>query len=90
MPTPRLSNTHEADGPGLWQARPLLEQAIGIWRQTLGSEHSRVAIGLNNLALCHEKLGQLKDALPLYQESLACLVAQNILQLRDEHALGCR
>lgn len=53
------------------KALPLLEQALAIGRQRLGSEHVGVAQSLNNLGVLHHELGNLAAAEPLLRESLA-------------------
>jgi eukaryotic-like serine/threonine-protein kinase len=53
------------------KALPLLEQALGIGRRTVGSQHVRVAQSLNDLGVLQRELGNLAAAEPLLRESLA-------------------
>ena len=53
------------------RALPLLEQALEIGRQTLGSQHLRVAHSLNDLGVLHRRAGNPAAAEPLLRESLA-------------------
>lgn len=56
---------------GLYRdARPLLEQAIDLDRQTLGSDHPRVARGHYTLAGLLRRLGEFDDARGHYQAAL--------------------
>jgi serine/threonine protein kinase len=52
------------------KALPLLEQALAIGRRVFGSEHVRVAQGLNDLGVLQREMGNPAAAEPLLVESL--------------------
>ena len=52
------------------EAEPLLQRALHISEQQLGSEHSDTASSLNNLAGLYESQGKYVEAEPLYQRAL--------------------
>jgi tetratricopeptide (TPR) repeat protein len=52
-------------------AKPLLERAIGIWRQSQLSKSPQVAAALNNLAQAHKFTGNYRLADALYRDALA-------------------
>ena len=83
---PRRSRTSEASGltdslnglvginPPLGNyeaARALLERALAIKEQALGSDHTSVALTLSTLAGVHRKLEQREKARPLYERAYA-------------------
>jgi tetratricopeptide (TPR) repeat protein len=49
----------------------LLKRALSIHEKALGSDHSKVALSLNNLAALYLSQGRYADAEPLYKRSLA-------------------
>jgi hypothetical protein len=53
------------------QAQPLVERALSIREQNLGSEHPDVAGSLNDLAVLHLHQAQLAEAEPLMRRALA-------------------
>jgi tetratricopeptide (TPR) repeat protein len=53
------------------QAEPLLQQALRIREQVLGSEHPETASSLNDLAELYWHQGKYEQAEPLYQRALA-------------------
>jgi hypothetical protein len=53
------------------QAQPMVERALSIREQNLGSEHPDVAVSLNDLALLHLHQAQLSEAEPLMRRALA-------------------
>ena len=55
------------------QAEPLLQQALAIREQALGTEHRDVSESLNELAIAYKEQGRYDQAEPLYQRSLAIL-----------------
>jgi tetratricopeptide (TPR) repeat protein len=52
------------------EAEPLLQKALTLTKQLLGSDHPDVATGLNNLALLYRSQGRYSEAEPLYLQSL--------------------
>ena len=59
-------------GLGLYkQAKPLLEEALRLRRQTLGNQHRDVVASVNDLASVLEKRGEYAAAEPLAREALA-------------------
>ena len=52
------------------EARPYLEKALAIRRQTPGVDPAALATSLNNLAVLYKSQGRYADAEPLYQEAL--------------------
>jgi tetratricopeptide (TPR) repeat protein len=48
------------------EAEPLNQQALKIWEQVLGPQHSDVAASLNNLAELYDAQGKYAEAEPLY------------------------
>jgi len=52
------------------EALPLAQRALKIWQKSLGPEHPKTIIPLNNLAGLHKKMGAYDRALPLYQRVL--------------------
>ena len=65
------------------KAQPLLEKALALGRQSLGSEHIRVAQSLNDLGVLHREQGNVAAAQPLLEASLA--IRRRLLS--SEHAL---
>jgi eukaryotic-like serine/threonine-protein kinase len=53
------------------KAQPLLEQALGAGRRSIGPDHVTIAQTLNELGALHRARGDLKAAQPLLEESLA-------------------
>ena len=53
------------------EARPLFDESLAMWRDTLGPNHPDVAAGINNLAGMLLERGEYDDALALFEESLA-------------------
>ncbi len=51
-------------------ARPLLERALAVRRQTLGDDHPDVADSVNTLAVLHSYQGDYEGAVKLYDEAL--------------------
>ncbi len=51
-------------------AEPLLQRALRLSQQALGSEHPSVATSLNNLAALYRSQGRYEEAKPLYQQAL--------------------
>ena len=47
------------------------EQALAMRTQVLGEWHTDVSVSLNNLAILHRRIGNYKQAIPLYEKSLA-------------------
>ena len=58
------------------QARPLLQRALEIWVNTLGSYHPDVATGLENLAQLQRKTRQDKEAESLEKRAAAIRTMQ--------------
>jgi CHAT domain-containing protein len=54
-------------------AREHYERSLEVFRETLGSAHTQVAMTANNLATLLSKIGDYGEALRLYRESLASL-----------------
>ena len=54
----------------LSEAVSFLQKALAIWEKTLGSEHSSVAAGLNNLAAIYDEQGRYTEAELLFQRAL--------------------
>jgi hypothetical protein len=55
----------------LGEAEPLMRRALAINEKTLGAEHPKVAIRLNNLALLLEAMDRPAEAEPLIRQALA-------------------
>jgi serine/threonine protein kinase/tetratricopeptide (TPR) repeat protein len=55
------------------RSRPLLEEAVALKKQALGSEHPDVAISLNNLSEVFTELGRGREALAAADEALKIL-----------------
>jgi len=53
------------------EARPVVERALAIWEQALGSDHPDTAASLNNLAGLLQAQGDYSGARPLYERALA-------------------
>ena len=52
------------------EAEPLYQQALQIWEQALGPEHTKVASSLDGLANLYFDQGKYTEAEPLYQRAL--------------------
>ncbi len=64
------------------EAEPLLEEALSIRREQLGTDHPSIATSLNNLAGLYQDQGKYGQAEPLYQRSLACFGVKNLARIR--------
>ena len=53
------------------QAKLLFQRALGIWEQTLGSDHPQVAYPLLGLAILYSVQRKTEQAEPLYQRTLS-------------------
>ena len=46
------------------------QEAISLWKESLGKEHPQVATGLNNYALLLNESGKYDEAIPLFEEAV--------------------
>lgn len=64
-----LAELYQAQGKYA-EAEPLYQQSLSIWKQSLGKNHSRVALSINNLAALYQAQGKYAEAERLLQDSL--------------------
>ena len=54
----------------LEEARPLYEEALQAFRETLGDRHPNTLGSISNMGVLLKKMGKLEKAKPLYEEAL--------------------
>eukprot|EP00964_Phaeocystis_antarctica_P139927 scaffold104718_cov51-Phaeocystis_antarctica.AAC.1 len=54
----------------LEEARPLLEEALQAWRETLGDRHADTLVSIGNMGQLLKDMGKMEEARPLLEEAL--------------------